>query len=67
VQDQDKKLKGRDKLILINGSVLDQEKHFKKPIYFDQAGKLTSRFGITHVPAIITQEGMKLIVTEVML
>ncbi len=65
VLEQDKKLNGKDKLILINGSVLDQEKRFKKPIYFDQSGKLTSRFGITQVPAIVYQEGMALRVVEV--
>jgi conjugal transfer pilus assembly protein TraW len=64
VLEQDKRLNGKDKLILINGSVLDQEKRFKKPIYFDQSGKLTSRFGITHVPAIVYQEGTVLRVAE---
>lgn len=65
VLEQDKKLNGKDKLILIKGSVLDQDKRFKKPIYFDQSGKLTSRFGITHVPAIVYQEGTVLRVAEV--
>lgn len=65
VLEQDKKLNGKDKLILINGSVLDQEKRFKKPIYFDQSGKLTSRFGITHVPAVVYQEETVLRVAEV--
>jgi hypothetical protein len=41
------------------------EKHFKKPIYFDQAGKLTCRFGTMHVPAMVTQDGMTLKVMEV--
>ena len=62
--EQDKKLNGRDKLILVNGSVLDQEKHFKQTIYFDQTGTLTTRFGITHVPAIVTQNGINLKITE---
>lgn len=64
---QDKALKGKNKLILVNGSVLNQEKHFKKSIYFDQEGRLTSRFGITHVPAIIAQEGSMLRIREVAL
>jgi type-F conjugative transfer system protein TraW len=67
VLEQDKKLNGKDKLILINGSALDQEKRFKKPIYFDQSGKLTSRFSITHVPAIVYQEGTVLRVAEIKL
>jgi conjugal transfer pilus assembly protein TraW len=62
---QDKKLKGRDKLVLINGSVLAQERQFKKPIYFDQGGKLISRFGIKHVPALVSQAGLALHVSEV--
>lgn len=65
VADQDKKLKGRDKLILIDGSVLSQEKQFKKTIYFDQAGRLTSRFGITHVPVIVFQQKLNLKIMEV--
>jgi len=65
--DQDKKLKGNDKLILVNGSILSQEKLFKKPIYFDQAGRLTTRFGITHVPSVVVQDGMVLSITEVKL
>ncbi len=64
---QDKVLKGKDKLILVNGSVLQQEKHFNKSMYFDQEGRLTLRFGITHVPAIIIQEGSKLRIKEVAL
>jgi len=60
----DKKLKGRDKLILVNGSVINQEKKFSQSIYFDQSGTLTLRFGITHVPATVTQNGLRLRITE---
>ena len=63
----DKKLKGHDKLILVNGSMLGQEKRFSKPIYFDQAGRLTTHFGIHYVPAIIEQSGLSLKITEVRL
>lgn len=62
---KDKALKGKTKLILINGSVINQEKRFNKPIYFDQSGKLVARFGIQHVPAIVTQEGLYLRIKEV--
>ena len=51
----DKKLKGNDKLILVNGSVLSEENRLSKSIYFDQEGKLTSKFNIQHVPAIVEQ------------
>ena len=58
--------KGRDKLILVNGSVLTQRSEFKKPIYFDQLGLLTTRFHIQHVPAIVKQVGLRLKVSEVL-
>lgn len=61
----DKKLNGKDKLILVKGSILQEEKRFSKSIYFDQAGRLTNRFNISHVPATVTQEGNKLRINEV--
>lgn len=63
---EDKTLKGKDKLILVNGSVLKQRKLFKKPIYFDQLGRLTTRFHIQHVPAAVKQVGLRLQVREVL-
>lgn len=62
---KDKELNGKDKLILVKGSLLTEEKRFKKHIYFDQAGRLTSRFQIKHTPAMVMQSGMSLLVTEV--
>jgi conjugal transfer pilus assembly protein TraW len=67
VKDQDKKLNGRVKIILVKGAVLDAEKRLQKPIYFDQEGRLTTRFGISHVPAIAVQTGLYLKITEVAL
>ncbi|MHB1949728.1 MAG: type-F conjugative transfer system protein TraW [Gammaproteobacteria bacterium] len=61
----DKKIKGNDKLILVKGSVLQEEKRLSKQIYFDQSGHLTTRFGITHVPAVVVQEGNLLRIREV--
>ena len=63
----DKKLKGKTKLILVKGSVLVEEKRLSKQIYFDQAGRLTTRFNIKHVPALIFQEGTLLRISEVKL
>lgn len=62
----DKQLKGQDKLILVNGSILSQEKLFNKPVYFDQFGRLTTRFNIKHVPATVKQDGLRLKVSEVL-
>lgn len=61
----DSKLKGKDKLVVVKGSVLQEEKRLSKTIYFDQSGKLTKRFGIEHVPATVTQEGSLLRISEV--
>ena len=57
--------KGEEKLILVQGSILSQTKIFQKPLYFDQEGRLTRRFHISHVPAIVTQEGLHLRIREV--
>jgi conjugal transfer pilus assembly protein TraW len=61
---QDKLLKGRDKLILVRGSIAEQNRIFKKNVFFDQHGRLVSKFKITHTPAIVAQEGMQLRVEE---
>jgi conjugal transfer pilus assembly protein TraW len=61
----DKKLKGKDKIILVNGSILKEEKRLSKQVYFDQSGRLAARFNITHVPATVEQEGVSLRVSEV--
>jgi conjugal transfer pilus assembly protein TraW len=62
-----KDYQGKTKIILINGSIKDEAKRFKKPIYFDQEGRLTTRFHIEHVPAIVTQQNDLLKVSEVVL
>ena len=61
------KLNGKIKLILVRGSVIEQEKRFLTPIYFDQEGRLTKRFSIQHVPAIVQQEGFHLKISEIAL
>lgn len=53
------------KLVLVNGSISEQGKLFNRRIYFDQKGILTTKFAIKHVPAILTQSGMKIKVEEV--
>lgn len=62
---QNRLLKGRDKLILVKGSITEQNKIFKKSLFFDQHGRLVGKFEITHTPAIVAQEGMQLRVEEV--
>lgn len=57
---------GKIKFVLVNGSISSQEKILATPIYFDQEGRLTSRFHIKHVPAMVYQEGLHLKIEEVL-
>jgi conjugal transfer pilus assembly protein TraW len=52
------------KLVLVAGEPLALMRHWKQPVYFDQGGKLTRRFAITQVPALIRQEGKRLRIDE---
>ncbi len=65
VDHTNQQLSGKTKLILVNGSVSDHVNHFHRPIYFDQSGKLTSKFSIQHVPAMVVQEVLHLKISEV--
>lgn len=59
------KISGSLKLILVRGSVLEQMQLFNQRIYFDQGGKLTTRFGIRQVPAIVSSEKNQFKIEEV--
>lgn len=52
------------KVILVNGNVKDISDALDEPVYFDQAGVLTTKFGFTHVPARVQQDGRVLKVDE---
>ena len=52
------------KLVLVAGAPLELMRKWKMPVYFDQGGKLTRRFAITQVPAIVRQEGKRLRIDE---
>lgn len=54
-------------IVLVKGSPLDRMKELKRRFYFDQQGVLTSRFGIEHTPALLTQKGDALDIHEVAL
>jgi len=51
-------------IILTKGSPLKLGKQFGVKLYFDQAGIITKRYGIKHIPARIEQTGETLRVTE---
>ncbi len=55
---------GKVKPILVAGSYLDLMKAWQLSVYFDQKGVLTTKFGITQVPALVSQEGMRLRIDE---
>ena len=52
------------KIIFVSGSPIEAMTSRKRRFYFDQEGKLTSRFGIEHTPAIVSQSGRVMRVTE---
>ena len=52
------------KIIFVSGSPLEEMTNRKRRFFFDQAGKLTSRFGIEHTPAVVRQTGRVMRVTE---
>ena len=58
---------GRVKPILVGGSYMDLMKSWKLRLYYDQEGVLVRRFGITAVPAIVSQEGQRLRIDEVLI
>ena len=54
------------KLILTGGSYLDLMRRLKQTVFFDQQGSLTAKLGIRHVPALVTQDGKRLRIDELL-
>lgn len=57
---------GQVKVILTGGSYLELMRHWKRPVFYDQQGQLTDQLGIRHVPALVTQEGRRLRIDEIL-
>ena len=57
---------GKVKLILTGGSYLDLMRRWKRPVFYDQQGQLTDKLGIRHVPALVSQEGKRLRIDEIL-
>ena len=57
---------GRLKLILTGGSYLDLMRRWQRPVFFDQQGSLTAKLGIRQVPALVTQDGRRLRIDELL-
>lgn len=53
------------KLILVKGAPIALSEELKIPVYFDQSGLLTKKLGIHHIPALVTQEGIRLRIEEI--
>jgi len=56
---------GKVKPILVAGSYMDLMKRWQIRVYYDQQGSLTRRLGITQVPALVSQEGLRLRIDEI--
>jgi conjugal transfer pilus assembly protein TraW len=55
------------KIILVKGAPLSLAEEWTMPVYFDQAGNLTKKLGIKHIPALVTQEKKLLRIEEIYL
>lgn len=55
---------GQLKPVLTGGAYLDLMRRWQTVIYFDQHGRLTQRLGITQVPALVSQDGLRLRIDE---
>lgn len=55
---------GRVKPILVGGSYMQLMKHWQIPVFYDQQGLLVRKLGIAAVPAIVSQEGTRLRIDE---
>ncbi len=58
---------GSIKPVLTGGSYLDLMRQWQQPVYHDQRGLLTRRFGIQQVPALVSQDGRQLRIDELAL
>lgn len=58
---------GRVKPILVGGSYLDLMKAWRERVYYDQNGTLTRQLGIAQVPALVSQDGLRLRIDELVL
>lgn len=57
---------GQLKLILTGGSYLDLMRRWNRPVFYDQQGRLTTQLGIRHVPALVSQDGKRLRIDELL-
>lgn len=52
------------KIILTGGAIDDTENALQRPIYFDQAGRISQKLTLRSVPALVTRQGDALLIHE---
>jgi len=52
------------KWILTNGKPIELENAENRPVYFDQMGKISKQLGIMSIPALVSQDDLKLKIEE---
>ena len=52
------------KWVLTKGKPMEVEEKESHPVYFDQFGVLVKKFGIKHLPARVSKDGLKLKIEE---
>ena len=52
------------KIILVNGNIREAADQLSARVYFDQQGVLTRKFGLTYIPAVVAQDGLRLKITS---
>jgi conjugal transfer pilus assembly protein TraW len=57
---------GRVKPILTQGDYPEIAKHWGRRVYYDQHGLITRKLGITQVPALVSQDGARLRIDEML-
>jgi conjugal transfer pilus assembly protein TraW len=57
---------GRVKLILTGGSYLELMRRWQVPVFYDQNGALVAKLGIRQVPAMVSQDGRRLRIDELL-
>jgi len=53
------------KIILVQGNVKKTSELLNERIYFDQAGSISQKLGIKHIPCVVTQAGRRLEIKEI--
>jgi conjugal transfer pilus assembly protein TraW len=56
-----------DKIVLTGGSWVDLSKNIGTQVFYDQSGFLTRKLGVHRVPTVVSQDGLRLKIEEIVL